>query len=433
MDIKELISKNPLVEKIAEGEKVIWINPDSDREPEYLFDMSDIDDAAKRLERFRPYLAAAFPETSKAGGIIESELRPIPRMQETLSYKAGRLFLKMDSHLPVSGSVKARGGIYEVLKFAETVAIENGLLSEDDDYSILMEARFRKLFSQYKVAVGSTGNLGLSIGIISATLGFKVTVHMSMDAREWKKELLRSYGVKVIEYEEDYQKAVAEGRKAAAGDSYCHFVDDEGSSDLFLGYSVAALRLKKQLDEEGIGYDEDHPLFVYIPCGVGGAPGGIAFGLRRVLGKNVHIFFAEPTHAPCMILGMATGLNDAISVSDIGLDGNTAADGLAVGRPSKLVGKAVETLIDGIFTVQDEELFRYLVKLADSEDIFIEPSACAAFEGPALIEKEEAYLNRKKLTGKMAGASHIIWATGGAMVPEAEMIKYYEAGKKSDE
>ena len=69
--------------------------------------------------------------------------------------------IKRDDSLPIAGSIKARGGIYEVLKHAETLAIENGILSIEDDYSILAEDRFKKFFSQYTIQVGSTGNLGL--------------------------------------------------------------------------------------------------------------------------------------------------------------------------------------------------------------------------------------------------------------------------------
>lgn len=434
MDIDKLIVEHPIIQNMINCDEIFWLNEKAGREKELPFSLADIEDAGARLARFASYIKTAFPETENTDGIIESPLTEITRMKKVFEEEMnreipGRMFLKCDSHLAVSGSIKARGGIYEVLKFAETIAIERGMLSIRDDYAVLAQERFKKVFGEYSVAVGSTGNLGLSIGIISAKLGFKVTVHMSADARAWKKELLRQKGVTVIEYQDDYQKAVAEGRKEAAKDPMCHFVDDEGSSDLFLGYSVAAKRLADQFKRQMITCDEDNPVFVYIPCGVGGAPGGVAFGLKMLFGEHIHIFFAEPTHAPCMTLGMLTGLHDEISVGDVGLDGKTAADGLAVGRPSRLVGSIMETLLDGCYTIEDDKLYPYLAKLADSEDLWIEPSACASFTGPGHVLSAEGYLIKNNLKDKLKNATHILWATGGSMVPEAEMQAYYAMGK----
>lgn len=134
----------------------------------------------------------AFPFTKFSNGLIESDLKEIPAMKKLIEGRRGfeipgQLMLKCDHSLPIAGSIKARGGIYEVLSYAEKLAIDAGMLSLTDNYAKIHSDEFREFFSQYKIAVGSTGNLGLSIGIISAKLGFHVTVHMSKEAKQWKK------------------------------------------------------------------------------------------------------------------------------------------------------------------------------------------------------------------------------------------------------
>lgn len=428
--------KIPVVEKISKAEEVGWVNPKLRPWEEAKNDLpvtaEEIDDAEKRLKRFAPFIMRCFPETADRQGIIESALTPIPKMQSCIERTygikiAGQLLLKQDSHLAVAGSVKARGGIYEVLKHTEDLALEAGLITVEDDYAKLAEPECREFFSQYTIQVGSTGNLGLSIGIASAAVGYKVIVHMSADAKQWKKDMLRSHGVTVIEYESDYSEAVKNGRRQSDADPKSYFVDDENSKNLFMGYAVAASRLKGQLEELGIEVNEEHPLFVYIPCGVGGAPGGVAFGLKEVWGDHVHVFFVEPTQAPCMILGMASELHSDICVQDVGLTGQTHADGLAVGRPSGFVGKVMEPILSGEFTLDDKWLYEYMRQLWKTEGIFIEPSSCAAFEGPRKLssyEETKNYLKEHHLEEKMESAVHIAWATGGRLVPEEIREEY---------
>ena len=436
--IEAWCASHPLIRDLVALKETSWFNPAIVPTATALADVGlgadDVAQASARLRRFAPYIAKVFPETVAAGGLIESPIRRLDRLQRLLLAEAGlagggTLWLKADSELPISGSIKARGGIHEVLKHAEDLALQAGLIRPGDDYALLDSDAARAFFGRYRIAVGSTGNLGLSIGIMSAKLGFQASVHMSSDARQWKKDRLRASGVTVVEYESDYSVAVEQGRRQAESDPSCYFVDDENSSQLFLGYAVAAERLKDQLDQAGVQVDADHPLFVHLPCGVGGGPGGVAFGLKLVFGDAVHCVFAEPTHSPCMLLGVYTGLHDAVSVQEFGIDNVTAADGLAVGRPSGFVGRAMQRLIDGYYTVADEELFRLLALAWQEEGVKLEPSALAGMPGMVRVLNDPDYLARIGVTpARLANATHLVWGTGGSMVPEGEFAGYVEKG-----
>lgn len=373
--------------------------------------------AQDRFTRFAPLLAELFPELANSQGQIESALTPVPHMQQALglSPEQGRLWVKADHSLPVAGSIKARGGFHEVLEWAEKLALQHGLLPMGTDYRSLAQPAARALFARHQVAVGSTGNLGMAIGVLAAALGFKAVVHMSMDAKEWKKERLRKHGVEVVEHTGDYEQAVAQGRQLAATDPLCHFVDDERSLSLFVGYSAAALHLREQLYAQGVVVDAEHPLLVYIPCGVGGAPSGITWGLHQLFGEHVFCFFAEPVQSPCFLVQMLAEPGSHPSVYDFGLTNQTQADGLAIPRASLLAAQAMRDVLAGVFTVRDQTLFEHLALLHASEGMRIEPSAAAGFSGPLQLRGHAL---------ACADANHVVWTTGGLLVPENQFSKF---------
>lgn len=426
-----------LLADLQAARPVFWGNPhrsDAAAVPTVVegrgISLADVKAARARFDRFAPLLARLFPELQGSAGRIESDLLPAPAMQRALGLpaSAGALWIKADHSLPVAGSIKARGGIHEVLEFAESLALEHGLVTRDADYGVLAETPARALFGRYQVAVGSTGNLGLSIGVMASALGFRAAVHMSADAKEWKKARLRARGVAVVEHTGDYAAAVAAGRREADADPYSYFVDDERSLSLMLGYSAAALHLHDQLAGADVKVDATHPLFVYLPCGVGGAPAGIAFGLRQLYGPHVHPVFVEPTQSPCFLVEM---LAPGATVYDVGLTNRTEADGLAVPQASALAAQAMRALLAGVCTVADDTLFADLHRVREAEGLRIEPSAAAGFSGPGMLTDTEAgraYLTQHHLDGAMAHATHLVWTTGGLFVPPEEYARFAERG-----
>ena len=129
-----------------------------------------------------------------------------------------------------------------------------------------------------------------------------------------------------------------------------------------------------------------------------------------------------------------TGLHDGISVHDIGLDGRTLADGLAVQRPSGLVGRAVGPRVTAFCTVEDAELPPLVARLWREEGVKAEPSACAsvaaarAFCSLSGAEADDALAARGLTRAEIAAGTHVAWLTGGAMMPQEEFAALVEQG-----
>lgn len=405
---------DPALIALREQRGTLWLRPEiagSDALSDVM-SMEEVDAASLRFARFAPALSALFPD-SDWDGRIRSELLDHPALDG-----AGLCLVKGDHALPMTGSIKARGGVHELLCFIEQIALENGLLN-DDSYQALAGGHARDVFAKYSVSVASTGNLGYSIGLVARAFGLIAEIHMSYDAKQWKKDRLRALGAAVIEHRCDYSETVSRARAASAGRPRTRFVDDENSLLLLNGYATGAAELAGQLDVRGIAIGPDRPLVVYLPCGVGGAPGGLTYGLKQRFGRNVICVFVEPVASACMLLALAAPAEPPPSVYDYGCDNRTIADGLAVARASDLVLSAVGNAVDAVVAVTDSEMIDGVRAAWRDAGLRLEPSGAA---GLAAFHRFRDGTTARENWPALDNAVHLFWATGGSQLPDHEFL-----------
>lgn len=83
--------------------------------------------------------------------------------------------------------------------------------------------------------------------------------------------------------------------------------------------------------------------------------------------------------------------------------------------------------LSGVFTVRDSQLYADLLKVDETEGIQLEPSAAAGVRGPLWLTTTEtgrAYLRKHDLERSMAKGTHIVWTTGGSLVPQQEHFRF---------
>lgn len=504
LSICERDMQRELVDRIRSREEVVLINNLSWGEEDAASEILSREALESRRDWFLGALdfLSLTPDAANAGGNpllawesrdvercdgtkhwLQSPLVEIPTFQRMATriwagQIPGRWFAKMDAALPIAGSVKARGGIYEVVSFAMEMLAKEGIHPTDAPHDV---SRIRDVLSRYTVTVASTGNLGLSIGLTARKLGFRAKVYLSSDARAWKIDKLREVGAEVVLMECDYNAVVAMARQESTCDQSVYFVDDERSERLFEGYALAALELREQLEAQ-LGYDVlmASPLFLYMPCGVGGAPAGIAAGLKAVFGEQVHIFVAEPLEAPSVLLELARRGGEIIDAGDVrecsqapelncidggdvrvtaggscsgrgegahgveqalpcvdvrafGLSGQTVADGLAVPVASPKAMDVLGATLAGAYTLSDEKMLAYVKLLHEMENLRVEPSAAAALQGPGLMYYTKDgfdYVLGCGLMPYMDQSIHISWMTGGGLMPDEVFDSYYKEGEE---
>lgn len=226
------------------------------------------------------------------------------------------------------------------------------------------------------VIAASAGNHAQGVAYAARMLGIPCLIVMPTGATLSKVEATRAYGAQVVLEGDNYDEAYAHAARLQeqSGMTFIHAFDDEL---IITGQGTVGLELLEQLPDVDA---------IVVPIGGGGLIAGIATAVKS-LRPQTAIYGVEATGAACFRTSLDNASLTALpSVS-------TIADGIAVKQPGRLTWETGRHLIDGVITVEDEEIARAMVVLLERCKVVSEGASAAAVA--AVIGRRLPFSGRK--------------------------------------
>ena len=203
----------------------------------------------------------------------------------------------------------------------------------------------------------SAGNHAQGVAYAAKAYGAKAVIVMPTTTPLIKVERTKSYGAEVVLYGDVYDEACEYALKLAEENGYT-FIHPFDDLAVATGQGTIAMEIIKEL-----------PLVDYILVPVGG--GGLATGvstLAKLLNPHIQVIGVEPAGANCLQVSVDKGAVTTLPTV------NTIADGTAVKTPGEHVFPYLQENLDGIITVEDDELIVCFLDMVENHKMIVENS-----------------------------------------------------------
>ena len=242
-----------------------------------------------------------------------------------------RVFFKPEN-MQRTGAYKVRGAYYKI----------STLTDEERDRGLI---------------TASAGNHAQGVAYAARHYGVKATIVMPTTTPLIKVEHTKALGADVVLAGNVYDEAYEHALKLAEENGYT-FIHPFNDLGVATGQGTIAMEIVQEL-----------PLVDYILVPIGG--GGLATGvstLAKLLNPHIKVIGVEPAGAACMKASLEAG--HVVKLPSA----NTIADGTAVLEPGDKIFPYIQQNLDGIITVDDEEIIVAFLDMVENHKMIVENS-----------------------------------------------------------
>jgi len=287
-------------------------------------------------------------------------LSPCARTETLSRVSRTQAFLKLDN-LQMTGAYKERGALNKILTLGEA-------------------ERARGLIA------ASAGNHAQAVAYHAGRLGLAATIVMPETTPIMKVANTRGHGARVVLSGANYDEAHAEARRMEReeGLTFVHPFDDEA---IIAGQGTLGLEVVEQV----AGLDA-----VLVPVGGGGLISGVAVAVKA-LAPRVKVIGVEADAIPCMQAAVEAGELVTLDAA------STLADGIAVRRAGEITFEHVQSLVDDVVTVTEEEIASAILYLLEKEKTVAEGAGAVGVA--ALMHHKLPGLEGKRVCSVISGGN----------------------------